>query len=720
VPIPFGKYQLQRKLAEGGMAEVFLGRQAGMEGFEKLVVLKRIRPELSSDQNFVNMFLNEARVAARLNHPNIVQIFELGKVESQYFIAMEFIHGEDLRSLTRQSDAAKRHVPAGLVCRIIADTLAGLHYAHTRPGADGKQMGLVHRDVSPQNVLVTYEGGVKLVDFGIAKATRSGLTEQTRAGLFKGKFAYMSPEQSRGQPLDARSDIFAVGILLWELLTWTRLFKRANDMATLIAVAEEEIPSPLSFDPKLPAELERIAMKALHRKTHMRYTTAQEMRADLEALIRSQGWEGDALALQTYMHETFADKLRRQEEDIRESGFGSLEDFLLTVDEKSTVSWIKSVNVKTPSSGLPPSPAPLPGLTKAAKIAPVPLQHVDPIGHTQELGPLDMSDSGGLDLSTGEPTELPGEATSFSAMPVFDDEHRPGPAARKIGAEDLGTADTSPVTEVPQLLVQKPKPAAKPLFSKRPEPAPPPETKQSAARTLLPDAFAPQSVLPVPPAPAPAELNALPTAIVSRPSDLPSLPTAIVAPPVQKTAAPAPSGGPSETVQLSPAVFGPDQVTLLPGKVSPLPAEMLAMQPGGVMPAVAFPTDPTLGNEMPVASPYFPSASTTAPRPIVDPPAKRRWPIFAVGGVVLAVGITLFALRGGPAVKVATLDINLDQPAVIAVDGKAQPPAQRLTVQVTPGVAHVVTVERDGKVLRTINIPTMQPNEEQQVNVIIR
>src|SRR4051812_13333438 len=335
------------------MAEVFLGRQAGMEGFEKLIVVKRIRPELSSDPSFVNMFLNEARVAARLNHPNIVQIFELGKVEKTYFIAMEFIHGEDLRSLTRTADLAKKHLPPGLTCRIIADTLAGLHYAHTRSSPDGKPLGLVHRDVSPQNVLVTYEGSVKLVDFGIAKATRGGLTEQTRAGLFKGKFAYMSPEQSRGQPLDARSDIFAVGILLWELLTWTRLFKRANDMATLIAVAEEEIPTPLSFDPKLPAELERISMKALDRRVHMRYLTANEMRADLETLIRNQGWEADSLALQTYMRDVFTDKLRRQDEDIRESGFGSLEDFLLTVDEKSSVSWIKSVNVKTPSSGLP-------------------------------------------------------------------------------------------------------------------------------------------------------------------------------------------------------------------------------------------------------------------------------------------------------------------------------------------------------------------------------
>ena len=689
------------------MAEVFLGRQAGMEGFEKLVVLKRIRPELSSDQNFVNMFLNEARVAARLNHPNIVQIFELGKVDKQYFIAMEFIHGEDLRSLTRTADLAKHHPPPGMVCRIIADTLAGLHYAHTRSSPDGKPLGLVHRDVSPQNVLVTYEGGVKLVDFGIAKATRGGLVEQTRAGLFKGKFAYMSPEQSRGQPLDARSDIFAVGILLWELLTWTRLFKRANDMATLIAVAEEEIPSPLSFDAKLPVELERIVMKSLERKTHMRYTAANEMRADLETLIRTQGWEGDSLALQNYLHEIFAEKLRRQEEDIRESGFGSLEDFLLTVDEKSSVSWIKSVMVKTPSGGLPQ--AALPGMTSAGKIGLAHTQEVaapaiDPVGATQEVGlpPLDVVDSSGLDLTSGEPAELPGEATSFSAMPVFDDEHAPEkPAARKLDLESFGTADTAPVTEVPQLPA-KPKAPAKPLFSLAPEP-----------------------VAAAPAAAAPHELQSLPTAIVSRPSDLPSLPTAIVAPPAQRRELPTPApvaqhtqaptqamdpvekSAPSETVQLSAAAFEPDMpLTLPPGHLR------------GSIQAVSTPTDTTLGNAVPAM--LFPSASTTAPRPIVDPPAPRRWPIYLVAVAVVLLGVVAFALRPSSAVPMATLDINLDQPAVIAVDGRAQPLAERASVQVKPGVAHVVTVERNGKLLRSINIPSMAPNEQQQVNVIIR
>ncbi len=357
--ISFGRYALLRKLAEGGMAELFIARQSGLEGFEKLCVVKRILPQLSKDESFVKMFLNEARVAARLNHGNIVQIWDLGKTEDRYFIAMEYVHGEDLREVMRVAEEKRLRPSPGLACRVVADTLAGLHYAHTRASADGKPLGLVHRDVSPQNVLVTYEGGVKLVDFGIAKATRAS-AEQTQAGLFKGKFSYMSPEQSKGRPLDARSDVFAVGILLWELLTWQRLFKRANEMATLIAVAEEPIPSPRQVVPEIPPRLERIVMRALERPLGERYQSAQEMRADLESLLREQRWEADALALERFMRELFAEKLRAQDEDVRAAGMASLEDFLMRVEAGTQISWMpsKSSSVRTPSSGLPSASLP--------------------------------------------------------------------------------------------------------------------------------------------------------------------------------------------------------------------------------------------------------------------------------------------------------------------------------------------------------------------------
>lgn len=335
----FGKFILQRKIAEGGMAEVFLAKQAGLEGFEKPVVVKRILPHLCNEDGFVQMFLNEARVAARLSHPSIVQIFDLGKVGEQYYIAMEYIHGEDLRALAKQADKMRRRPAFAIVARIMADMLGALHYAHTRTGPDGRPLGLVHRDVSPQNVLVTYEGGVKLVDFGIAKATESQAGQQTQAGLLKGKYSYMSPEQCRGRKIDARSDIFSVGILLWELVGWRRLFRRDNDMATLLAVAEEPIPRLRSVRPDVPPELDEICARALERDLERRFPSAQAMQAALEACIRKHAWEADSISLQRYVRELFQDKLRAQDEAMRAAGLGSLEDLLVKTDQGAELAW---------------------------------------------------------------------------------------------------------------------------------------------------------------------------------------------------------------------------------------------------------------------------------------------------------------------------------------------------------------------------------------------
>ncbi len=380
----FGKYLLQRKLAEGGMAEVFLAKQSGMEGFEKPVVVKRILPQLTSDPAFVEMFINEARVAARLNHPAIVQIFDLGKVEDQYYIAMEFIHGEDLRSLAKVAAQVQRRPSVALVARVVADVLGGLHYAHTRAGGDGKPLGLVHRDISPQNVLVTYEGGVKLVDFGIAKATDSASDQQTRAGVLKGKYAYMSPEQCRGKKLDARSDIFSVGILLWELVSWRRLFRRDSDLATLVAVADEPIPTLESAVPDVPPELNAICMRALERSVTDRYPTAQAMQSDLEALIRKYGWAADSIALQRYMREVFADKLQAQDEAVRAAGVGSLEDLLVQVEADAPLSWIDPI--RTGRMPLVP-PSDMPSAAEPVYVTPAQLRLSGPMRILPVPGP---------------------------------------------------------------------------------------------------------------------------------------------------------------------------------------------------------------------------------------------------------------------------------------------------------------------------------------------
>jgi serine/threonine protein kinase len=296
----FGPFTLDRKLAEGGMAEVFLARQGGFGGFEKQVVVKRILPSLASHTDFVDMFLNEARLAARLSHGNVVQVIEAGEIDGQYYIAMEYIDGLDLKSFYDEAERTKRGMPPGVACRIIADLLAGLHYAHTLHDEKGRPLGIVHRDVTPQNVLITRNGTVKIVDFGIAKATNAA-SQQTRVGQVKGKIAYLSPEQAMGRGLDARSDVFACGILLWELVTGQRLFSRASDMASIIAITDDELPTARSVRAELPESLDIVLTQALARPITDRYPSALAMQQELEQLIRSEGWAGDRRTLEKYI-----------------------------------------------------------------------------------------------------------------------------------------------------------------------------------------------------------------------------------------------------------------------------------------------------------------------------------------------------------------------------------------------------------------------------------
>ncbi|MBI5528190.1 MAG: serine/threonine protein kinase [Deltaproteobacteria bacterium] len=283
----FGKYGLVRKLATGGMAEIWLARQTGMQGFEKPVVIKRILPHLSTDQVFVKMFLDEARVAACLNHPNIVQIYDLGCVDGQYFIAMEFVDGVDVSTVLKMGRTRKTPLKLRFTLRIVSQACEGLHHAHFLTDMNGQKLSLVHRDVSPQNILVSYTGNVKVTDFGIAKAR--GRSTKTTTGTLKGKFGYMSPEQISGGFVDHRSDVFSLGTVLWEMLTYRRLFKRDNEAATIMAVAGDEIPSPRRYWPKLPEELDRITMKALDRNIENRYQSARELGNALEQYLASQG-----------------------------------------------------------------------------------------------------------------------------------------------------------------------------------------------------------------------------------------------------------------------------------------------------------------------------------------------------------------------------------------------------------------------------------------------
>jgi serine/threonine-protein kinase len=322
-----GKFQLLKKIASGGMAEIHLAKQRGMEGFEKLVVIKTILSHLSSNEEFVQMFLHEARVAARLSHPNIVQIFDLGKVGSTYFIAMEYIQGENLRAITKAARKNKITIPLAHIVQIISRACEGLHYAHTKKDASGEPLNIVHRDISPQNILVSYEGMVKLVDFGIAKAATQ--YQETRSGVLKGKYSYMSPEQCQAKPLDGRSDIFSMGIVLWELATGKRLFKQSSELMILKNITEGEIPPPCKINKNVPAELEAIILKALEQHPEHRFQTARNMHISLEEFMRNEGLNSGSIKLGSFMTNLFKDKLENLRKIERAQAAGEkLESFL--------------------------------------------------------------------------------------------------------------------------------------------------------------------------------------------------------------------------------------------------------------------------------------------------------------------------------------------------------------------------------------------------------
>ncbi|MFY0574573.1 protein kinase domain-containing protein [Cystobacter fuscus] len=312
-PQLFGKYQLIKKLATGGMAEVWLARQRGIEGFAKNVVVKRILPHLAEDAEFVEMFRNEALIAAKFNHPNIAQVYEFGEANGTYFIAMEYIHGEDLGRVLRKAYNAGGWIAQPLAIRIVAAACEGLYYAHTRTDDSGRPLKVVHRDISPQNILISFDGSVKLVDFGIAKA--ADRASMTKSGAIKGKFAYMAPEQAAGKPLDSRADIFAIGLVLYEMLTSNRPLKRDMELATLQAALECNILPP-SQVADVPAELDGVVMRALAKAADDRYRDARQLQLALEEFLVSQRWVAGSVQISELMEALFADRL----EEERRSG----------------------------------------------------------------------------------------------------------------------------------------------------------------------------------------------------------------------------------------------------------------------------------------------------------------------------------------------------------------------------------------------------------------
>ncbi len=289
------------------MAEVFKAKSYSHGGFEHLLVIKRILPHLGEDQDFVDMFIDEAKVSVALQHANIVRIYDFGRIGDEWFMAMELLDGKDVRNLLRKLSRSRRYLPVEHALLIAVEACKGLDYAHKKTDLQGRPYGIVHRDMSPSNVLVAYEGEVKVADFGIAKAKFS--SETTQGGALKGKYEYMSPEQASGRRMDHRTDLFSLGIVLHEMLTGRRLFKTGSDAATLEMVKAADVPLPSELNPRVPEAIDRIVMKALARRPEDRWSSAAEMSAALQDYLFPQSPDALRADLARLMHEVFAQEI---------------------------------------------------------------------------------------------------------------------------------------------------------------------------------------------------------------------------------------------------------------------------------------------------------------------------------------------------------------------------------------------------------------------------
>ena len=309
-PAPFGKYELLGLIARGGMAEVYRARQKNDR--QRILAIKCMRPQLAREARFVDMFIREGKLAMILKHLSIVETFDVGRTESRYFIAMEYIGGKDLTQVLRRCQEANQRIPVPHAIYIAARIAEGLHHAHTLAGEDGRPLNIVNRDVSPSNVRLSYWGGVKMLDFGIAQALMKFTSE---IGVLKGKFSYMSPEQIRGMPVDARTDIFSAGIILHEMLTTEKLFRGDTEFALMEKVRKAEISPPSKFNRRVPADLDAIVARALARDVADRYQTAEAFAQDLDQLL--VGYRFDPVELRELIRGLFRSDYAKEEEEMR-------------------------------------------------------------------------------------------------------------------------------------------------------------------------------------------------------------------------------------------------------------------------------------------------------------------------------------------------------------------------------------------------------------------
>jgi serine/threonine protein kinase len=464
-PTAFGKYVLIGKLGHGGMAEVNLAVASGKGNFRKLAVIKRMHAHLEAEPGFVDMFLDEARLAAQLDHPHCVQTTEVGEANGQHFLAMEYLDGQGLERLLRITGSRNETLPPALVARMMADALDGLGYAHELTSYDGQRLGVVHRDVSPQNLFITYNGVVKLLDFGIAKA-ESNVTE-TKTGVVKGKYAYIAPEQALATPVDARADLWAMGVVMWEMLTSRRLFKSVNELATLQETLTGVIKRPSEVAPGIPPELDAIVMKALQREVEHRYQTAKEFEADLEHYLATLQDRPERRDVQKLMQDRFGDVIKVHRAKVAEC--------LATIarDEQSIQRMVEGASLTsgemgmlTPSHGGPsgrasgvsmPHPASQPVSVTPPPMTPTPYMTPSGVSIPSPQPISSMQMAGGP-----YPTPMPANpSNTYSAPPPTPYPSNPGFAPRPMTGSGAMAATYEPrsaATSLPPDQAQAPTP----------------------------------------------------------------------------------------------------------------------------------------------------------------------------------------------------------------------------------------------------------------------
>jgi len=479
-PIPFGKYYLLDRVNTGGMAEVFRAKAFGVEGFERIVAVKRILPSIAADTDFITMFIDEAKLAVQLNHANIAQIFDLGKVRENYFIALEYVHGKDLRAVFDLVRKRSLRVPVELACYVMMKICEGLDYAHRKRDSGGRELELIHRDVSPQNMLISFDGDVKLIDFGIAKA--AGKSSRTRTGILKGKFGYLSPEQVRGEVIDQRSDIFGIGIVLYELLTGERLFVGDSDFSTIEKVRSVEIVPPRELNTAIPRSLERAVMRALSRDRDTRYQSALELHDELQTVLHERARRGQTFGrkeLSAWMVQHFPEDAARDPEEVgdlegAESLASSSTDGTPIVEPTESNAVYKETR-DAPEEAKNKHPSTILGMP--AVLPPADLASPLPSGRASLPPPPPR---GGMGVSATRPPAPPAPGRGRSVPPPPPRTQPPAPPASYLAAETTPAPGARSRTAFPAPVVQ----ASASAQPARTAPPPPPSSHRGPSLNM--------------------------------------------------------------------------------------------------------------------------------------------------------------------------------------------------------------------------------------------